>query len=140
MESEKNNNLQNALAYINDLRIRFISSQAIQITTLLIIKFFFQMLILYSGYRWLSADDYCRTVKSYEWLQNPVIDSGVWLTPHFWINGFVMLFVKDLFTAALIVNIVFSSLTVLFFYKIVLTRRMPSFQLSYSACFHFRFG
>jgi hypothetical protein len=120
LESEKNNNLQNALAYINDLRIRFISSQAIQITTLLIIKFFFQMLILYSGYRWLSADDYCRTVKSYEWLQNPVIDSGVWLTPHFWINGFVMLFVKDLFTAALIVNIVFSSLTVLFFYKIVL--------------------
>lgn len=120
MESEKNKNLQNALDYINDLRIRFISSQTIQISTLIIIKFFFQMLVLYSGYRWLSADDYCRTVKSYEWLQNPVIDSGVWLTPHFWINGFVMLFVKDLFTAALIVNILFSTATVFYLYKAVL--------------------
>lgn len=76
------------------------------------------MIILGSGYRWLSADDFCRTVKSFEWLQRPVIDSGVWLTPHFWINGFVMIFVKDLFLAATIVNIIFSAANVVFFYKI----------------------
>ena len=75
--------------------------------------------MLNSGYRWLSADDYCRTVKSYEWFQNPVIDSGVWLTPHFWINGAVMFFVKDLFTAALIVNVFFSGATVFYFYSVV---------------------
>jgi len=86
---------------------------------LLGIKILFQFIILNSGYRWLSADDFCRTVKSFEWLQRPVIDSGVWLTPHFWINGFVMLFVKDLFIAASIVNFIFSGLTVIYFYSVV---------------------
>ncbi len=97
----------------------FLSSTAVQIAILLLLKFAFQFILLSSGYRWLSADDFCRTVKSYEWLQNPVVNSGVWLTPHFWINGIVMYFVKDLFTAALIVNFIFSALTVPFFYKAV---------------------
>ena len=47
------------------------------------------------------------------------MNSGVWLTPHFWINGAVMYFVKDLFAAALIVNFLFSALTVPFFYKAI---------------------
>ncbi len=120
MELTGYNRFQNFLGYVNNLRINFISSQAFQIIFLLFLKIIFQIIILASGYRWLSADDYCRTVKSYEWFQNPVIDSGVWLTPHFWINGFVMIFVKDLFTAALIVNVIFSSATVFYFYKSVL--------------------
>jgi len=68
---------------------------------------------------WLSADDYCRTVKSYEWLQNPNLYSGVWLSGHFWINGIVMFFIKDLFLAVLFVNITFSALSLVYFYNII---------------------
>lgn len=96
-----------------------LSNTSFHILILLVLKFSFQFILLSSGYRWLSADDFCRTVKSYEWLQNPVVNSGVWLTPHFWINGIVMYFVKDLFAAALIVNFLFSALTVPFFYKAI---------------------
>ncbi|MBX7041801.1 MAG: glycosyltransferase family 39 protein [Ignavibacteria bacterium] len=93
------------------------SGTALQITVLLVLKFAFQFIVLSSGYRWLSADDYCRTVKSFEWLQNPVVNSGVWLTPHFWLNGIMMKFIGDLFVASLAVNIIFSALTVPLFYK-----------------------
>jgi len=120
LELVQDNKLQNFLHHLNRLRINFISSQTFQLVFLLAIKILFQLIILFSGYRWLSADDYCRTVKSYEWLQRPEINSGVWLTPHFWINGFVMIFVKDLFAAALTVNFIFSALTVFYFYKSIL--------------------
>lgn len=86
---------------------------------LLFIKILFQIIILLSGYKWMSADDYCRTVISYEWLQNPRIYSGVWLSMHFWINGFVMLFIKDLFTAATTVNFIFSTFSLIYFFKVV---------------------
>ncbi len=120
MEITAYSKYQNLSESVNRLRINFISSKAFQIIFLLSVKLIFQLIILNSGYRWLSADDYCRTVKSYEWFQNPVIDSGVWLTPHFWINGAVMFFVKDLFTAALIVNVIFSSATVFYLYSLIL--------------------
>ncbi|MEO8664249.1 MAG: glycosyltransferase family 39 protein [Ignavibacteria bacterium] len=120
MEIVHNNTLQRAFQYISRLWVSFLSSALFQIAFLLVLKFAFQSAVMFSGYRWLSADDYCRTVKSYEWLQRPVIDSGVWLTPHFWLNGFAMIFIKDLFAAAMIVNIIFSSLTVIFFYKVIL--------------------
>ncbi|HMS32864.1 MAG TPA: glycosyltransferase family 39 protein [Ignavibacteria bacterium] len=120
MEIVQDNKLQNFFQQLNRLRINFISSLTIQITFLLLVKILFQLVILYSGYRWLSADDYCRTVKSYEWMIKPEINSGVWLTPHFWFNGVAMFFIKDLFTAALIVNFVFSSLTVYYFYSSIL--------------------
>lgn len=120
MEITHNYTSGNFFRRLDNLRINFFSGTLFQIIFLIGIKIIFQIIILNSGYRWLSADDYCRTVKSFEWLQNPVIDSGVWLTPHFWINGFVMIFVKDLFTAALIVNFVFSAFTVIYFYKAVL--------------------
>lgn len=111
--------LTNTAEEVSGKKRNLLSSASAQISALLIVKLAFQFAILYSGYRWLSADDFCRTVKSFEWLQQPVVNSGVWLTPHFWINGIVMYFVKDLFTAALIVNVFFSSLTLPFFYKAV---------------------
>ena len=99
---------------------RIISNDFLVILLLLLIKFAFQIIIINSGYKWLSSDDYCRTVKSFEWLEKPVINSGVWLSPHFWINGVVMIFVKDLFLAATLTNVFFSTITVFFFYKISL--------------------
>jgi hypothetical protein len=120
LEITQNYTSQNFFRWLEKARSNFISGTAFQIIFLIGIKFLFQLIILSSGYRWLSADDYCRTVKSFEWLQRPVIDSGVWLTPHFWINGFVMIFVKDLFMAASIVNIIFSTFTVVYFYKVIL--------------------
>jgi hypothetical protein len=89
------------------------------IVSLLIIKILFQAIILSSGYRWLSADDYCRTIKAYEWLQHPEISAGVWLSPHFWLVGFFMMFIKNLFWASLTVNFIFSFFTLIYFFKAV---------------------
>jgi len=86
---------------------------------LIIVKTSFQVILLISGYRWLSADDYCRTVISFEWIQNPKIYSGVWLPFHFWLNGFLMIFIKDLFTAATILNFIFSLLSLVYFFRLV---------------------
>ena len=95
------------------------SNTALLIGVLLTLKIIFQLIVLNSGYRWLSADDFTRTVKSFEWLQNPEISSGVWLTPHFWITGFVMAFVKDLVLASNIVSSVFSALCLIYYFKLV---------------------
>ncbi|MCY7361777.1 MAG: hypothetical protein LH629_06870, partial [Ignavibacteria bacterium] len=119
MELIQNNKAEKFFQNLILLKNNFFSSYSFQIIFLLSLKILFQLLILNSGYRWLSADDYCRTVKYFEWLQRPVIDSGVWLTPHFWVNGFVMIFVKDLFAAATLTNIIFSGLTIIYFYKAI---------------------
>ncbi len=110
-----NKSSNNFKGYFN----KFISSSVLLISSLLLIKVLFQIIVLSSGYRWLSADDYCRTIKSYEWLQNPEISAGVWLSPHFWLTGFFMMFIKDLFWAALTVNFIFSFFTLIYFYKAV---------------------
>ncbi len=86
---------------------------------LLLIKTLLQVSIFKSGYMWLSADDFCRTVKSYEWLQKPEIHSGVWLAGHFWLNGIAMVFIKNLFVTATAVNIIFSALTLFYFYNVI---------------------
>ncbi len=99
---------------------KYLSNDGFIIAALILLKIIFQLIIVSSGYKWLSSDDYCRTVKSFEWLENPVISSGVWLTPHFWINGMVMVFVKDLFLAATLTNALFSTFTLYYFYKISL--------------------
>jgi len=86
---------------------------------LILIKSLLQISLFQNGYKWLSADDFCRTVKSFEWLQKPELHSGVWLSGHFWFNGIAMLFIKNLFVAATAVNVVFSALTVVYFYNVI---------------------
>ncbi|HEY3252264.1 MAG TPA: glycosyltransferase family 39 protein, partial [Ignavibacteria bacterium] len=86
------------------------------ITSLVAFKLLFQFLLLASGLKWLTADDYSRTVISWDWLQNPRIYSGVWLSLHFWINGFFIWLFKDLSFAPLIANTLFSVMTLLFIY------------------------
>jgi hypothetical protein len=108
------------LKIVKDISAKIISNDYLILLILIILKFGFQVVILNSGYRWLSSDDYCRTVKSFEWLEKPVIYSGVWLSPHFWINGIVMFFIKDLYLAATTTNILFSTATTYFFYKLSL--------------------
>ena len=98
---------------------KLFSNTIFVISFLLFIKILLQLILLNSGYKWLSADDFCRTVKSFEWMKNPHLYSGVWLAGHFWLNGIVMYFIKDLFLAALIVNFVFSNITLIYFYKIL---------------------
>ena len=114
-----NSNTHNSLGKFIEYFYKFISSSTLLIISLLAIKIIFQFIVLGSGYRWLSADDYCRTIKSFEWLQHPEISSGVWLSPHFWLTGFFMLFIKDLFWASTTVNIIFSFFTLIYFYKAV---------------------
>jgi hypothetical protein len=83
------------------------------------LKFLFQFILLESGYRWLSADDFSRTVISYEWIKEPKIYSGVWLSPHFWLNGLFMFFIKDIMIAAGLVSVIFSAISLYYFYKVV---------------------
>lgn len=106
------------------------------LSSLILIKILFQVLILNAGYRWLSADDYCRTVISFDWMHNPKIYSGVWLSPHFWIVGAAMIFIKDLFTASVVVNILFSLFTLIYFYRIVVLcfSRLTAFYSSLIFC------
>jgi hypothetical protein len=85
----------------------FFSKDYYVLTFLILLKLFVQFLLLNSGYKWISGDDYSRTVISYQWLEHPKIYAGIWLSLHFWINGFFMLFIHDLFTAATTVNIFF---------------------------------
>ncbi|MCC7158003.1 MAG: hypothetical protein IT281_00530, partial [Ignavibacteria bacterium] len=60
-------------AYINN----FYKSRASVIGSLIIFKITFQLIVIQSGLRWLTADDYSRTVISWDWLQDPRIYSGV---------------------------------------------------------------
>jgi len=108
------------LKIIKDISAKILSNDYLILLILIALKFGFQLMIIGSGYKWLSSDDYCRTVKSFEWHENPIIYSGVWLTPHFWINGVVMVFIKDLYLAATTTNILFSTATTYFFYKLAL--------------------
>ncbi|MFA5404562.1 MAG: glycosyltransferase family 39 protein, partial [Ignavibacteria bacterium] len=100
--------------------IEYFSSRKYLIFILLfVIKTLLQISLFQNGYNWLSADDFCRTVKSFEWLQKPEIHSGVWLSGHFWFNGIAMLFIKNLFISATAVNIIFSALTLFYFYNLI---------------------
>ena len=66
------------------------------IASLIVLKLAFQVVVIQSGLRWLSADDYSRTVISWDWLQDPRIYSGVWLSMHFWLNGIFIWIFRDL--------------------------------------------
>ena len=78
---------------------KYFTSAAAAIISLIVIKTVFQIIVIKSGLRWLSADDYCRTVISYDWLQHPKVWGGVWLALHFWINGLFMYIVHKLVLA-----------------------------------------
>jgi hypothetical protein len=114
--SDLNNNITSKVKFTVD----YISSRKYLIfALLLVIKILLQLSLFQNGYKWLSADDFCRTVKSFEWMQKPMIYSGVWLSGHFWVNGVAMLFIKDLFLAATTVNFLFSIFTLIYFYNAI---------------------
>ena len=108
------------------------NNDIISIAFLLLLKFLFQFSILANGYRWLSADDFCRAVISYNWIHDPKIYSGVWLSFHFWLTGFMMIFIRDLMTASTTLNFILSALTLIYFYKLILitTDRKTAFWSS----------
>ena len=93
------------------------------------------MVVISSGLRWLSADDYCRTVISYDWLQHPKLFGGVWLSMHFWINGLFMAVFRDLTLAPVFANTFFSILTLVYFY--LLLEKVFNKTIAYISCFIF---
>lgn len=93
-------------------------TKSVPVITLVFIKLLFQLIVVRSGLKWLTADDYSRTVISWEWLQNPRVYSGVWLSFHFWLNGIFIWLFKDLTLAPVIANTLFSVLTLIYLYKI----------------------
>lgn len=98
--------------YINN----FFKNKASAISALVLFKLLFQLVIIQSGLRWLTADDYSRTVISWDWLQNPRVYAGVWLSPHFWLNGIFIWLFKDLTLAPVIANTLFSVLALVYLY------------------------
>lgn len=108
---------KNAVDKFNYYALKLFHSEFLSLLFLISLKVVFQIILLSTGFRWLSADDYCRTVISYNWLQKPEITSGVWLPFHFWLNGFFMMFIKDLFVAATVISFIFSTLSIFFFFK-----------------------
>lgn len=103
------------LKYLSD----FFSNRLTVIASLIVFKIAFQVVIIQSGLRWLTADDYSRTVISWDWLQDPRIYSGVWLSPHFWLNGLFIGLFGDLTLGPIIANTIFSILTLVYLYLLV---------------------
>lgn len=120
MQDKSETNKKINPAVIKEYVLKGFNNNFISISFLLLLKFLFQFSILANGYRWLSADDFCRAVISYNWLHDPKIYAGVWLSVHFWVTGFVMIFIKDIVTAATTLNFIFSALTLIYFYKVIL--------------------
>lgn len=114
---------------------KLFQNRPVSITALIALKTFFQLIVINSGLRWLTADDYSRTVISWDWLQNPRIYSGVWLSLHFWINGtFIWLF-KDLILAPVLANTLFSIVTLVFLY--LLTEKIFTKSAAFVTCLIF---
>jgi hypothetical protein len=105
------------------------------LVTLIIIKTVFQIIVIQSGLRWLSADDYCRTVISYDWLQHPKVFGGVWLSMHFWINGLFIAVFRDLTLAPIFASTFFSILTLIYFYLII--SKVFNKTIAYLSCLVF---
>jgi len=113
---ELNNNITSGIKLV----VKYFSARKYLIfALLLVLKTILQISLFQNGYKWLSADDFCRTVKSFEWMQKPEIHSGVWLSGQFWFNGVAMLFIKNLFVTATLVNIIFSAFTLFYFYNVI---------------------
>ncbi|MFI5145352.1 MAG: ArnT family glycosyltransferase, partial [Ignavibacteria bacterium] len=113
----------------------FFKTTAFAIISLVVLKSVFQLIIVKNGLRWLTADDYCRTVISYEWLHNPRIYAGVWLSMHFWINGLFIAVFRDMTLAPIMANTFFSILTLIYFYKLL--TEMFNKTISYVSCMIF---
>lgn len=120
MEDKSGKKIKINFSLLKEYILKGFNNNAISISFLLVVKFLFQYSILVNGYRWLSADDFCRAVISYNWINDPKIYAGVWLSVHFWVNGFMMIFIKDIITAATALNFIFSALTLIYFYKVIL--------------------
>ena len=112
--------------------LRVINTTIFAIVSLVILKTIFQVVIIKNGLRWLTADDYCRTVISYDWLQHPKIYAGVWLSMHFWINGIFIAIFKDLTLAPIIANTFFSILTLIYLYLLFI--KIFNKTIAYLSC------
>ena len=114
---------------------KYLQSTFFALITLILVKTVFQIIVVRSGLRWLTADDYCRTVISYEWFQHPKIYAGVWLALHFWINGLFISIFKDLTFAPVLVNTIFSILTLIYFYLLLI--KIFDRSVAYLSCLIF---
>ena len=123
--------------YINNL----FKNKIYVIISLILFKLVFQLVVIQSGLRWLTADDYSRTVISWDWLQNPRIYSGVWLSTHFWLNGFFIWVFRDLTLAPVISSTIFSVLTLVYLYLLfekIFTRQIAVISSLLFAVFPFQ--
>ncbi len=116
-------------------RGKFFQTTVFTVISLVFIKTVFQAVVVSSGLRWLSADDYCRTVISYQWLQHPKLFGGVWLSMHFWINGIFMAVLGDLTLAPVLANTLFSILALIYFY--LLLERVFDKTVAFLSCLVF---
>ena len=98
---------------------RLFKEKIFVISALVLFKLVFQLIVINSGLKWLTADDYSRTVISWDWLQSPRIYSGVWLSTHFWLNGMFIWLFKDLTLAPVLSSTIFSVLTLVFLYLLL---------------------
>ncbi len=104
---------------LKNISLKIFSSHIYLLASLALLKIIFQIILFQNGMNWLTADDYSRTVISWDWLQDPRIYSGVWLSLHFWLNGLFIAIFKDLWLSSVIANSFFSALTLCYFYFIV---------------------
>lgn len=97
----------------------FFNNRIAAISALILFKLVFQLIVIRSGLKWLTADDYSRTVISWDWLQAPRVYSGVWLSFHFWLSGIFIWIFRDLTLAPVILSTLFSVLTMVYLYLLL---------------------
>ena len=103
---------------LNQIKL-FFTNRIAAVSALILFKLVFQLIVMRSGLKWLTADDYSRTVISWDWLQAPRIYSGVWLSFHFWLSGLFIWLFRDLTLAPVILSTLFSVLTMVYLYLLL---------------------
>jgi hypothetical protein len=83
------------------------------------LKIFLMAAILKEGFVALSFDDFARQLASYTWSKDFEFFRAGWPPLQFWIVGSAMQLFPDIRTANLLVNAVFSSLTLIVFYFLI---------------------
>lgn len=94
-----------------------VSKNEIRIILLIFaVKLTLMVLVLLSGFIALSGDDFARMLAGYKWSKNPFLFASGWPPFQFWVLGVVMKIYPYIYNANLIVNGLFSFLSLFAFY------------------------
>lgn len=91
-------------------------NELIVIMFIFAVKLILMILLISTGFIALSGDDFARMLAGYKWSKNPFLFASGWPPFQFWILGAFMKIYPNIYQANLIVNGLFSFLSLFSFY------------------------